>query len=338
MESRIEELLATLPNLPDPTAPDGDSEEDAEVVRDVGRAAGVRLRAARPSRARDGAGRDRHGERRRASGSRFAYLKGDLVLLELALVQYALRPSSASTGSCPVVAAGAGARGAAVLDRVPADRPRADLRDRRRRPLPRRAPPRSASPPCTRRRSWPRTSCRSATRGFSTCFRREAGAAGKDTRGIFRVHQFDKVEMFSFVRPEDSAEEHERLLAIEEEILGDLEIPYRVVNVAAGDLGASAAKKYDCEAWLPGPGALPRADVLLEHHRLPGAPPARPLPAGRRRLAASGPHPERDGGGGRAHAASRSWRTTRRPTAVLPCRRRWLRFGAPAPELRRAEV
>ena len=90
--------------------------------------------------------------------------------------------------------------------------------------------------------------------GFSTCFRREAGAAGKDTKGIFRVHQFDKVEMFTFVEPDDSAAEHERLLAIEEEILGALGIPYRVVNIAANDLGASAAKKYDLEAWLPGQG------------------------------------------------------------------------------------
>jgi seryl-tRNA synthetase len=90
--------------------------------------------------------------------------------------------------------------------------------------------------------------------GFSPCFRREAGAAGKDTRGIFRVHQFDKVEMFSFVEPARSAEEHERLLAIEEEIMGDLGIPYRVVNIAVDDLGASAAKKYDLEAWLPGQG------------------------------------------------------------------------------------
>jgi seryl-tRNA synthetase len=90
--------------------------------------------------------------------------------------------------------------------------------------------------------------------GFSPCFRREAGAAGKDTRGIFRVHQFDKVEMFSFVEPGRSGEEHERLLAIEEEIMGDLGIPYRVVNIAVDDLGASAAKKYDIEAWLPGQG------------------------------------------------------------------------------------
>jgi len=87
--------------------------------------------------------------------------------------------------------------------------------------------------------------------GFSPCFRREAGAAGKDTRGIFRVHQFDKVEMFSFVDPSQSVAEHERLLAIEESILQALGIPYRVVNIAVDDLGASAAKKYDCEAWLP---------------------------------------------------------------------------------------
>jgi seryl-tRNA synthetase len=90
--------------------------------------------------------------------------------------------------------------------------------------------------------------------GFSTCFRREAGSYGKDTRGIFRVHQFDKVEMVSFVLPEASAEEHELLLAREEEILQALEIPYRVVNIAAGDLGGSAAKKYDCEAWIPSQG------------------------------------------------------------------------------------
>ncbi|MCZ4491724.1 MAG: serS, partial [Conexibacter sp.] len=87
--------------------------------------------------------------------------------------------------------------------------------------------------------------------GYSPCFRREAGAAGKDTRGIFRVHQFDKVEMFSFVEPDQSRDEHERLLSIEEEILTTLGIPYRVVNIAVDDLGASAAKKYDTEGWLP---------------------------------------------------------------------------------------
>jgi seryl-tRNA synthetase len=90
--------------------------------------------------------------------------------------------------------------------------------------------------------------------GLSTCFRREAGAAGRDTRGIFRVHQFDKVEMFSFVEPGSSSEEHERILAIQERILSTLEIPYRVVDVAIGELGAPAARKFDCEAWIPSQG------------------------------------------------------------------------------------
>ena len=87
--------------------------------------------------------------------------------------------------------------------------------------------------------------------GWSTCYRREAGAAGKDTRGIIRVHQFNKAEMFAYVRPEDAAAEHERLLALEEEMLALVDLPYRVIDTAAGDLGSSAARKFDCEAWLP---------------------------------------------------------------------------------------
>src|SRR5438093_3236998 len=90
--------------------------------------------------------------------------------------------------------------------------------------------------------------------GYSTCFRREAGAAGKDTRRMYRVHQFDKVEMFVFCLPDGSRDEHEHLLAVEEELVRELGIPYRVVNIAAGDLGASAAKKYDIEAWFPSQG------------------------------------------------------------------------------------
>ncbi|CAB4721884.1 unannotated protein [freshwater metagenome] len=90
--------------------------------------------------------------------------------------------------------------------------------------------------------------------GVSSCFRREAGTYGKDTTGIFRVHQFDKVEMFSFVEPSESDAEHERLLAIQEKLVGALGLPYRVVNIAAGDLGAAATKKYDIEVWLPSEG------------------------------------------------------------------------------------
>ena len=90
--------------------------------------------------------------------------------------------------------------------------------------------------------------------GWSTCFRREAGSYGKDTRGIIRVHQFDKVEMFSYCRPDEATDEHLRLLAWEEEMLAKVEVPYRVIDVAAGDLGTSAARKYDCEAWVPSQG------------------------------------------------------------------------------------
>jgi seryl-tRNA synthetase len=87
--------------------------------------------------------------------------------------------------------------------------------------------------------------------GYSPCFRREAGSYGKDTRGIIRVHQFEKVEMFSFCKPEDAASEHQKLLAWEKEFLNAMEIPYRVIDVATGDLGSSANRKFDCEAWIP---------------------------------------------------------------------------------------
>jgi seryl-tRNA synthetase len=90
--------------------------------------------------------------------------------------------------------------------------------------------------------------------GWSSCFRREAGSYGKDVRGILRVHQFDKVEMFSYVRPEQARDEHRRLLAWEEEMLAKVEVPYRVIDVAAGDLGSSAARKFDTEAWVPSQG------------------------------------------------------------------------------------
>ena len=133
--------------------------------------------------------------------------------------------------------------------------------------------------------------------GFSTCFRREAGAAGRDTRGIFRVHQFDKVEMFSFVEPGSSREEHERILAIQERILAALEIPYRVVDIAVGDLGAPAARKFDCEALDPEPGTLPGGDKLLEHHGLPGKTPVGPVPSRARRIPGTRAHAERNCGG-----------------------------------------
>jgi seryl-tRNA synthetase len=188
----------------------------------------------------------------RLSGSRFAYLKGDLVMLELALVRWVLEKLRGK-GFEPVLPP--------VLVREQALYGTGFLPDTEQQIyslgedelfLVGTSEVALASLHAEEILNAESLPLRYA--GFSPCFRREAGAAGKDTRGIFRVHQFDKVEMFSFVSPEDSLAEHERILAIEEEILTALGLPYRVVNIAVGDLGASAAKKYDCEAWLPGQG------------------------------------------------------------------------------------
>ena len=186
----------------------------------------------------------------RVAGSRFAYLKGDLVLLELALVRWALEVLRGH-GFEPVIPP--------VLVREEALYGTGFLPDTEQQIyrladdalyLTGTSEVALASLHAGEILDGDRLPVRYA--GFSPCFRREAGAAGRDTRGIFRVHQFDKVEMFSFVTPEDARDEHERLLAHEEEILTALGIPYRVVNIAVADLGSSAAKKYDCEAWLPG--------------------------------------------------------------------------------------
>jgi seryl-tRNA synthetase len=250
IERRIDELLVELPNLPDPTAPEGMTEEDAELVRTVGEPPQFNFEPRDHLEIGTALDLIDMESAARVSGSRFAYLKGELVLLELALVQYAMR-KVAGHGFRPVIPP--------VLVReepmfwtgfLPTDRAQIyevagdDLY------LVGTSEVSLAALHADQIMSAEDLPLRYA--GFSTCFRREAGAAGKDTRGIFRVHQFDKVEMFSFVEPSTSRDEHERLLAIEEEILQELEIPYRVVNVATGDLGASAAKKYDCEAWLPG--------------------------------------------------------------------------------------
>ena len=252
IEERIQGLLVSLPNLPDPTAPDGDSEEDAVEVRVVGDPPQFDFEPRDHLDLGTELGLIDMESAAKASGSRFAYLKGDLVRLEMALVQFALAKLS-PRGFLPVVPP--------VLVReealfwtgfLPTDR--AQIYDIAGDDLYLTGTSEVGLAALHAGDLLTEDQLPIRYAGVSTCFRREAGAAGRDTRGIFRVHQFDKVEMFAFVRPEDSPAEHERLLEIEEEILRDLQIPYRVVNVAAGDLGAQAAKKYDCEAWLPGQG------------------------------------------------------------------------------------
>ena len=188
----------------------------------------------------------------RLSGARFAYLKGDLVMLELALVRWSLERLRAR-GFEPVIPP--------VLVREQALYGTGFLPDTEQQIY---ALPEDelslvgtsevALASLHAEEILDAGSLPLRYAGFSPCFRREAGAAGKDTRGIFRVHQFDKVEMFSFVAPGESEGEHERILAIEEEILTELGLVYRVVNIAVTDLGNSAAKKYDCEAWLASQG------------------------------------------------------------------------------------
>jgi len=250
-EAELAEVLAAVPNLPDPSVPAGGEDDAVELrrwgtpptfdfpVRDhleLGELLGAidTVRAAK------------------VSGARFGYLVGWGAQLEFALVRFVMDRLTAA-GFVPMVPPVLVRREAMFgTGFLPTDEQQifrtADddlyLAGTSEVPLVSYHADEILDPGTLPRRYV----------GFSSCFRREAGSYGKDTRGIFRVHQFDKVEMVSFVLPEASAQEHELLLAREEEILQALELPYRVVNIAAGDLGGSAAKKYDCEAWIPSQG------------------------------------------------------------------------------------
>ena len=246
-KQRLDELVARLPNTPDVTAASGPQDEEIRTVgeppsfsfapRDHLQLAGSMIDMDRAAN---------------LSGSRFAYLKGDLVMVELALVGWVLaklREKDFEPVIPPVLVRERALYGTGFL---PDTEQQIYALAEDELFLVGTSEVALASLHADEILDVDRLPLRYA--GFSPCFRREAGAAGKDTRGIFRVHQFEKVEMFSFVAPQDSASEHERILAIEEEILGELNLPYRVVNIAVNDLGNSAAKKFDCEAWLPSQG------------------------------------------------------------------------------------
>ncbi|MGB0119671.1 MAG: serine--tRNA ligase [Solirubrobacterales bacterium] len=252
VEAKRDEIAVSLPNIPDPSAPDGFTDEDAVEIRKVGNPPEFSFEVRDHIELSAPAGTIDMEAGARTSGTRFTYLKGDLAMLEMSLVQWALsllREEGHEPVIPPVLVREEALFGTGFL---PGDReqiyelPKDDLFLVGTAEVP------LASIHADTIFEASELPVRYA--GFSTCFRREAGAAGRDTRGIFRVHQFDKVEMFSFVEPSMAADEHERILAIEEKILTELELPYRVVNVAVGDLGSSAAKKYDCEAWIPSQG------------------------------------------------------------------------------------
>ena len=249
VDAELNDLLAGIPNLPDPSVPPG-GEEDAIELRRVGTVRDLDFQPRDHLELGEWLGAIDVARAAKVSGARFGYLTGPGAMLEFALVRFAIDRVNGA-GFVPMVPPVMVRREAMFgTGFLPTDEQQifrvADddlyLAGTSEVPLVSYHADEILDPGSLPRRYV----------GFSTCFRREAGSYGKDTRGIFRVHQFDKVEMVSFVLPEASAEEHELLLAREEEILSALEIPYRVVNIASNDLGNSAAKKYDLEAWLPG--------------------------------------------------------------------------------------
>jgi seryl-tRNA synthetase len=251
IEERRDAVLMTLPNLAEDAAPDG-GEDDAVELRKVGVVPEFGFEPRDHVDLATAAGALDLDQAAKVSGSRFAYLKGPLVRLQMALVAFAL-DTLEEAGFTPVIPP--------VLVReeamwgtgfFPTDRQSIYETAQDDLFLVGTAEVPLAGLHADQIVAAEDLPLRYA--GYSTCFRREAGAAGKDTRGIFRVHQFDKVEMFSFVAPEDSPAEHMRILGMQERILQSLGLAYRVIDIAAGDLGASAARKFDCEAWMAGQG------------------------------------------------------------------------------------
>ncbi|MGM1064960.1 serine--tRNA ligase [Saccharothrix sp. Mg75] len=244
-EAELAELHRALPNVVHPDAPEG-GEDDYVVLKQVGTPRefdfepkdhldlGTRLGAIDMER---GA---------KVAGSRFYFLTGIGAQLELALLNMAVAQATAAGFSLmitptlvrPEIMAGTGFLGAHASEvyRLEAD----DL-----------YLVGTSEVPLAGYHADEILDGEKRYAGWSSCYRREAGSYGKDTRGIIRVHQFNKVEMFSYVKPEDAEAEHARLLAWEEEMLAKIEVPYRVIDTAAGDLGSSAARKFDCEAWVP---------------------------------------------------------------------------------------
>ena len=242
-EAERDRLLDFVPNPPHPSSPDG-GEDDFIVLREVGTIPQI----AEPKE-HTALGRFDMERAARHSGSRFGYTMGAAALLQLAVFQMAIS-KLAGKGFTPVLPP--------VLVReeamygtgfLPTDE--ANLYKLEPDNLYLTGTSEVSLAGIHMTEIIPAEELPLRYSGWSTCFRREAGAAGKDTRGMFRLHQFDKIEMFVFCRPEDSYAEHDAVLANEEELLQALEIPYRVILTAAGDLGAPATKKYDCEAWFP---------------------------------------------------------------------------------------
>lgn len=246
LERQRKDLLERVPNPPAEDVPAG-GENDFAVLREVGEKPSFAFQARDHLELTEAYGGIDVARGTKVSGSRFAFRVGDVALLELALYRYALT-RVVEKGHVPVLPPvlvrdqamyGTGFFPTDAVNIYAIERDNLYLAGTSEVPL-------AAFHSGEILDQLPLRYV-----AYSTCFRREAGAAGKDTRGMFRVHQFDKVEMLVYCLPEASREEHDRLLGIEESMVKELGLPYRVINTAAGDLGASAVKKYDIEAWFP---------------------------------------------------------------------------------------
>ena len=252
VEAELNDLLARTPNVPHESAPDGFTDEDAVEVKRVGEPPSFDFEPRDHAALGELLGVLDTERGARTSGSRFVYLLGDIVHVQFALVRHAMGVV-ADRGFVPVIppvlVREEAMFGSAFL---PTDAVNIYVTDPDELYLVGTSEVSLAAFHATEILNEGDLPIRYA--GYSTCFRREAGTYGKDMGGMFRVHQFDKVEMFTFARPEDSWDELEYIRDTQEEILGHLDLPYRITNTAAGDLGSAAAKKYDLEAWLPGQG------------------------------------------------------------------------------------
>ena len=244
-----DELLARIPNVPDPTAADGMDEEDAQLVRTWGEQPKFDFQPRDAAELGSPRGWIDMARGARLSGARFAYRIGDVALTEMALYRYVIDKLT-SRGFLlvlpPIMALEHAMYGTGFLPTEESNLYHLEKDDLY---LTGTSEVALAGIHADERLEEDELPARYTA--FTTNFRREAGAAGKDTRGMFRVHQFDKVEMFVYCLPEDSRDMHDLLLSYEEEIAQELGLPYRVMNIAVGDLGAPATKKYDIEAWFP---------------------------------------------------------------------------------------
>lgn len=247
---KVSGLLIKLPNLPLSEVPIGKDETQNIVLRDVGEKTKFDFPAKDYMKLGQSLGWIDTERAGKAVGSRFGYLLGKAALLEIALVKFAF-DTLAKEGFIPIIPPvflkPEAMRGMGYLDYNPDEVYHLEKDDLYLIGTSEQAIGAMHMGEVLDEKKFP---LRYA--GFSSCFRREAGSYGKDTKGILRVHQFDKVEMFSFTKPDDSAKEHEFLLLMEEKLMQALKLPYHVLQICTGDLGVQAANKYDIEAWMPG--------------------------------------------------------------------------------------